>query len=107
LNHRCFLSFAHHRQQYSAPIRKFERIVMRGRLVIVDLSKDRRLGEVINSDQTPSVRASKLRRKLFWKQFQGHEMLQHSLVRQKFGYFRVIAVILIVTAALCWGLTHI
>jgi hypothetical protein len=44
---------------------KFERIVMRGRLVFVDLSKDRRLGEVTNSAQTPSVRASKKGRKLF------------------------------------------
>jgi hypothetical protein len=32
---------------------------------------------------------------------------QHSAVRRKLGYFRVIAIILIVTAALCWGLTHI
>jgi hypothetical protein len=34
-------------------------------------------------------------------------MQQHSLVRQKSGYFGVIAIILIVTVALCWGLTHI
>jgi hypothetical protein len=34
-------------------------------------------------------------------------MQQHSLVRQKSGYFSVIAIILIVTVALCWGLTHI
>jgi hypothetical protein len=35
------------------------------------------------------------------------QMRQHSLVRQKFRYFGVIAVILIFTVALCWGLTHI
>jgi hypothetical protein len=29
-------------------------------------------------------------------------MQQHSLVRQKSGYFGVIAIILIVTVALCW-----
>jgi hypothetical protein len=34
-------------------------------------------------------------------------MLQHSPVREKSGYFGVIAIILIVTAALCWGLAHI
>jgi hypothetical protein len=32
---------------------------------------------------------------------------QHLSVRQKFRYVGVIAVILIVTVALCWGLTHI
>ena len=35
------------------------------------------------------------------------QMRQLSLVRQKFRYFGVIAVILIFTVALCWGLTHI
>jgi hypothetical protein len=35
------------------------------------------------------------------------QMRQHSLVWQKFRYVGVIAVILIVTVALCWGLTHI
>jgi hypothetical protein len=35
------------------------------------------------------------------------QMRQHSLVRQKFRYVGLIAVILIVTVALCWGLTHI
>jgi hypothetical protein len=34
-------------------------------------------------------------------------MRQHSLVRQKFRYVGVIAVILMITVALCWGLTHI
>ena len=35
------------------------------------------------------------------------EMQQHPSVRQKSGYFGVIAIVLIVTVALCWGLTHI
>jgi len=35
------------------------------------------------------------------------EMQQHPSVRQKSGYFGVIAIILIITVALCWGLTHI
>ena len=35
------------------------------------------------------------------------QMRQLSLVRQKSRYFGVVAVILIVTVALCWGLTHI
>src|ERR1700730_17870233 len=43
LKHRCFLTLAQQRQQYSAPVRKFERIVMRGQLVLVDLAKDGRL----------------------------------------------------------------
>jgi hypothetical protein len=34
-------------------------------------------------------------------------MRQRLLVRPKFRYFGVIAVILIFTVALCWGLTHI
>jgi hypothetical protein len=35
------------------------------------------------------------------------EMRQHSPARQKAGYFAVIAMILIVAAALCWGLAHV
>jgi hypothetical protein len=35
------------------------------------------------------------------------EMRQHSPARQKVGYFGVIAMILIVAAALCWGLAHV
>jgi hypothetical protein len=35
------------------------------------------------------------------------EMQQHPSVRQKSGYVGVIAIVLIVTVALCWGLTHI
>jgi hypothetical protein len=35
------------------------------------------------------------------------EMQRLPSVRQKSGYFAVIAIILIVAVALCWGLTHI
>jgi len=35
------------------------------------------------------------------------EMRQHSPARQKPGYFGVIAMILIVAAALCWGFAHV
>jgi hypothetical protein len=44
---------------------------------------------------------------IFGSNFKVTEMLQHLLVRQKSGYFGVIAVVLIVAAALCWGLAHI
>src|ERR1700733_2082572 len=40
LKHCCRLTLAQERQQHDPPIRKFERIVMCGRLVLVDLSKD-------------------------------------------------------------------
>ena len=40
LKHCCRLTLAQERQQHGPPIWKFERIVMRGRLVLVDLSKD-------------------------------------------------------------------
>jgi hypothetical protein len=40
LKHCCRLTLAQTRQQHGAPIRKFESIVMRGKLVLVDLSKD-------------------------------------------------------------------
>ncbi len=40
LKHCCRLTLAQERQQHGPPIRKFERIVMCGRLVLVDLSKD-------------------------------------------------------------------
>ena len=43
LKHGCRLTLAQGRQQHGPPIRKFERIVMGGRLLLVDLSKDRRL----------------------------------------------------------------
>jgi hypothetical protein len=35
------------------------------------------------------------------------EMRQQSPARQTFGRFGAIAVVLIVVAALCWGLAHI
>jgi hypothetical protein len=34
-------------------------------------------------------------------------MREHSSVRQRFRYFGVTAMTLIVTVALCWGLAHI
>jgi hypothetical protein len=43
LKHGCRLTLAQERQQHSSPIRKFERIVMGGQSLLVDLSKDRRL----------------------------------------------------------------
>jgi hypothetical protein len=45
--------------------------------------------------------------KSFPSNFKVTEMLQHSPVRQKSGYFGLIAIILIVAAALCWGFAHI
>jgi hypothetical protein len=42
------------------------------------------------------------------RQSNGHtQMRQHSSARQSFRYFGVIAIFLIVTVGLCWGLTHI
>jgi hypothetical protein len=35
------------------------------------------------------------------------QMRQHSSVRQRFRNFSVIAMFLIVTVGLCWGLAHI
>jgi len=43
LKHGCRLTLAQECQQHGSPIREFERIVMGGRLLLVDLSKDRRL----------------------------------------------------------------
>ena len=40
---RCRLPFAQQCQQHGAPIRKLQRIVMRGQLVLVDLAENRRL----------------------------------------------------------------
>ena len=45
--------------------------------------------------------------KLAYVYFEDEPGRQHSLGRQKFRYVGLIAVILIVTVALCWGLTHI
>jgi hypothetical protein len=43
LKHGRCLTLAQERQQHGSPIRKFERIVMGGRRLLVDFSKDRRL----------------------------------------------------------------
>ena len=40
LKHRCLLTFAQFCQENNAPIRKFERIMMRPRLVLIYLSED-------------------------------------------------------------------
>jgi hypothetical protein len=71
-----------------------------------------KIGEVINSAQTPTSRASRVRWRLCQSKFQGEfqmvtEMRQHSPARQQFGYFGVIAISLIVAAALCWGFAHV
>jgi hypothetical protein len=63
---------------------------------------------VSNFAQTPSRRASRSRLKnLLGCYFKVTQVQQISSVRQKFGYFGMMAAILIVTAALCWGLAHI
>jgi hypothetical protein len=43
LKHGCFLTLAQEREQHGLTTRKFERIVMGGQRLLVDLSKDRRL----------------------------------------------------------------
>jgi hypothetical protein len=50
---------------------------------------------------------SRRRAKLFRSNFSVTEMPENSVGQQKFSYFGVIAIILIVMVALCWGLTHI
>jgi len=62
---------------------------------------------VINSAQTPSVRASKKAKIIVGSKLKVTEMLQHLLVREKSGYFGGDRRSLIVAAALCWGLAHI
>src|SRR4029077_13567618 len=57
LKHCCRLTLAQKRQQYGPPIRKFERIVMCGRLVLVDLSKDCRL--VVDCPRVPPEQTSR------------------------------------------------
>jgi hypothetical protein len=42
LEYRCFLTFKHVSQQHRLPVRKFQRIVMGSRVVLVDLPKDGR-----------------------------------------------------------------
>jgi hypothetical protein len=41
------------------------------------------------------------------KMFTVTQMRQNLFVRQRFRYFGVIAIFLVVTVALCWGLAHI
>jgi hypothetical protein len=57
LQHCCRLTLAQDRQQHGPPIRKFERIVMCGQLVLVDLSKDCRL--VVDCLRLPPDSASR------------------------------------------------
>ena len=71
-----------------------------------------KLGEVINSAQTPSSRASRVSGRDKYEVFQGEfrmitEMRQHSPARQEPRYFGAITIILIVAAGLCWGFAHI
>jgi hypothetical protein len=70
------------------------------------------IGEVINSAQTPTSRASRVRWRSYRSSFKVEfqmviEIRQHSPARQKSGYFGVIAIILIVATGLCWGFAHI
>jgi hypothetical protein len=44
LKHRCLLTLEYVCQENTGAIRKFERVVMHPRLVLVDLPEDRRLG---------------------------------------------------------------
>ena len=53
LKHCCRLTLAQERQQHGPPIWKFERIVMCGRLVLVDLSKDCRPVADVSSSSIP------------------------------------------------------
>ena len=55
LEHRCFLTFKQVGQQYHLALRKFQRIVMRSRVVLVDLPKDR--GGVIEGTRFPTEQA--------------------------------------------------
>src|SRR6202035_719274 len=56
LKHCCRLTLAQERQQHGPPIWKFERIVMCGRLVLVDLSKDCR---PVDGPRLPPQQASR------------------------------------------------
>jgi hypothetical protein len=49
LKYRCFLTIAKHGQQDDTPIGEFERVMMRPLLVLVDLTKDRRVCPVVSS----------------------------------------------------------
>ena len=68
------------------------------------------IGEVIDSAQTSSGLASIVDRKFMSWQFKAEFQMTSKMLssaRQKFAYFRVIAIVLIVVAALFWGLAHI
>jgi hypothetical protein len=56
LKHGCRLTLAQERQQHDSPIRKFERIVMSGQPLLIDLSKDGRL--VVNPPRLPPEETS-------------------------------------------------
>jgi hypothetical protein len=55
LEHRCFLTFKQVGQQHDLALRKFQRIVMCSRVVLVDLPKDR--GGVIEGTRFPTEQA--------------------------------------------------
>src|ERR1700730_12548209 len=55
LEHRCFLTFNQVGQQHHLAVRKFQRIVMRSRVVLVDLPKDGR--RVIEDTRFPTEQA--------------------------------------------------
>ena len=55
LEHRCFLTFNQVGQQHHLAVRKFQRIVMRSRVVLVDLPKDGR--RVIEGTRFPTEQA--------------------------------------------------
>ena len=62
LKHRCRLTLAQQRQQHGPPVRKFERIVMRGQLILVDLSKNGR--PVVDRLRPPAEQAGRQARNL-------------------------------------------
>jgi hypothetical protein len=57
LEHRCFLTCKHVGQQRDLPIGKFQRIMMRSRVSLVDLPKDR--GRVIERTRFPTEQAAR------------------------------------------------
>jgi hypothetical protein len=55
LEHSCFPTFQHVGQQHHLPIGKFQRIVMRSRVVLIDLPKDGRgVLEYVCAEQPPA-----------------------------------------------------
>jgi len=57
LEHRCFLTCKHGGQQRDLPIGKFQRFMMRSRVLLVDLPKDR--GRVIERTRFPTEQAAR------------------------------------------------